>query len=159
MRRGGVRTALAGLEAAAVPTGACDPEAARQADSASLPGSLLFLLALSPPFPGLLQLLPCLRSRRFGAFSSHAPLQPGAYQGGCLGGAGKCVSEVRFCPDKWLERGREGSSALATGGSQAQPPGNGFQEERLTLAVRVAALGALADPSAGSPVTWGGEKV
>ena len=48
VRGGGVRTALAGLEAAAVPTGACDPEAARQADSASLPVPLLSLRSLLP---------------------------------------------------------------------------------------------------------------
>lgn len=52
-RGGGVRTALAALEAAAVPPGACDPEAARQADSASLPGSLLSLPSLSLSLPSL----------------------------------------------------------------------------------------------------------
>lgn len=64
MRGGGVRTALAGLEAAAVSPGACDPEAARQADSASLAGSLSSSFSLPLSLPSL---APCSSDAARGA--------------------------------------------------------------------------------------------
>lgn len=124
-----MRTALVGQEAAAVPTGSCDPEAALPAGSASLPGSLFFLSSLSCP-----PLAPCSPDPAGGAEGlkplcpSHGHLQPGAYLYGCLGDAGKCVSKVRFGRDKWAERGREGASAVATGGLPAHPPGSGVRK-------------------------------
>ena len=51
MRGAGVSTALAGLEEAAVPTGACEPKAAQRAGSSSQPGSLRSLSLPSPPWP------------------------------------------------------------------------------------------------------------
>lgn len=110
MRGGGVSTALAGLEEAAVPTGACEPQAAQRAGSTSQPGSLS-ALSLSP--------LPSLAPHNPESDRGVGGLKPSPHQtfvssrepicaAGCLGGAGKCVSKVRCGLDRWSESGRKG---------------------------------------------------
>ena len=123
MRGGGVRTAQAGLEAAAVPTEACETKAARQAASTSQPGSPRSLLSLSAPFPGSLK--PRVYPRSWG---SESPLPtthsspagslfvwlPGRCGQMCFGGQDGLGQAVRGRKERLV-------SASATADCQAHP--------------------------------------
>lgn len=149
-----MRTAPAGLEAAAVPTEACEPKAVRQAASTSQPGSPSSLLSLSTPFPGPLKPRVYPRSWRFESPLPTAHSSPAGSLCGCLGGEGKCVSEVRMGWDKRSEGGRKGCSLH-------QPRRTARRIRGLRRLRRAAPFGGAGSGprsftrvSTGSPVTW-----
>lgn len=150
-----MRTAQAGLEAAAVPTEACESKAARQAASTSQPGSPRSLLSPSAPFRGSLK--PRVYPRSWGS-ESPLPTTHSSPAGSLFvwlpGRCGQCVSGVRTGWDKRSEGGRKGCSLH-------QPRRTARRIRGLRRLKRAAALGgAGSGPRSftrvftGSPATW-----
>lgn len=148
-------TALAGLEEAAVPTGACEPQAAHRAGSTSQPGSLSALYSPSP--------LPSLAPHNPESARGVEGLKPSPHQT-------LVSSREPICVAAWEVRANvfRRSDVVGTGGqrvagrllciSHGGLPGASAGKRRLRRAALFGGAGcgpgSFTRVSAGSPETW-----